>query len=137
VGSHFFVDTVVVTFGEEMKVKVRELGGFEGVGVINDALVFAFLNAELVVGEFGGVDFALEKVGVMHGLHQVFFVFVRTKHPYFVGVGEVGAHDPVFDRAVLFEGVGAQYLKGVVVLIPNDLVNLFWSNHIDVFIVIR
>lgn len=98
----------------------------EGVGVVDDTLAIAFLNAELVVGEFFGRDRAFKKVRMMHRLHRVFLALVGANHPSSGGFGQVSADNPAVGTVfVLLEGMGAENLEGVVVLVVNDEIDLF------------
>lgn len=107
VSAEFFVDAMVVAFGEEVAVEVGEFWGAEGVGVVENSLAIALFDFELIVFQFWGFNFAFKEVGMMDAVHGVAIPLFRANHPGSIGFGEVRSHDPGAFAVVVGESVRA------------------------------
>lgn len=128
VSAEFFVDAVMVAFGEEMKVKFGQEGRAEGVRIVDDAVVFAKFETELVIGEFGRVDRAFKEVGVMQRLHRIFCARFWQDDGNRIGVRLISSDDPdIF--SVLLDWMGTKHLKWIMMLVPNNALYLVWGDR--------
>jgi hypothetical protein len=134
--AEFFVDAVVVPFAKQVNVEVGQFGGPKGVGIVDDALVIALFETQLVVdGEGigvvlfvnGAIEFAFKEVGMMNGLHGVGFPLFGEFYPSGFDVREIGPDDPN-GFTIPFDGVSPKDGEGVLVAVVDNVVNLFGGN---------
>ena len=66
---------------------------------------------------------ALEEMGIMDGLHGVFLSLFGQQNPCRLRIREVCSYYP-YRFTLVFNLMGTQHFKGILVMVPNNLINL-------------
>src|SRR5579883_2413175 len=81
VGTHLFIDAMVITLSKQVDVKFSEVGRSKSIGVIDHPLVITLFDPELIVGEVSTIDRALKEMRMVSRLHQVLCPLLRKNDP--------------------------------------------------------
>jgi hypothetical protein len=128
VSPQLFINAMVVAFGKQMHIKVCNSSGFKGIRVVDDMLVATADIFQLVVGQITNFQHTFKEVGVVVRFHRKLFVRFGQQHPGRLRLGKIRPNGPTRFTIVLLDHMGAKHLERVVVLVPNNPINLLRVN---------
>ena len=126
--AQLFINAMVIAFAEEVNVEVGDAAGFKGVGIINHLVAIALSIFNLIICEFFSFNQVFEEVRLVATLHWIILTVLRQNHPSSFSIREVHTYGPD-GFPILLNHVGSQHLEGIVMLIPNDAIDLLGGNR--------